>query len=302
MTSKIIHIENVPQVHRIFGLPKEKNPLISVVRHSDIVVPEGMEEVSFSMSLYVVSFKGNQKAQLTYGRNSYDFQEGTIIFFAPGQVYSAVSADFSDCTDEWTILFHPDFLLTSNLGDQIDQYHFFTYEVNEALHISEDEKKSLNDFVVKIEKECNQNVDRYTQELIAINLESILKYCQRYYERQFITRRHFHQDYIIRFEKFLKDYFSHEVMDKGIPTVTQCGEAMNMSGHYLSDLLKAETGKSAKEYIDLQLVTKAKNLLINSRKSVSEVAYTLGFNYPNHFSKLFKSKTGYSPSIFRNIT
>lgn len=301
MKNDIINISSIAEAHRLFGLPKPKHPLISVFRHGDLVIEEDYIDQRFIMDLYLISLKVNQQNVLKYGRNTYDFQEGTIVFMAPNQIFSTSSSDYSACDEEWNIIFHPDFLYKTHLSELIEQLDYFDYESNEALHLSDEEKHSLTDFVIKIEREYNQNIDKHTHELIAINLESILKYCQRYYARQFITRTHAHQDYVVQFERYLKDYFSGSLIDKGLPSVKQCGQALNMSPHYLSDLLKAETGKSAKEHIDLSTVNKAKTLLLQSKQSISEVAYEMGFEYPNHFSKVFKAKTGFSPSDFRKL-
>lgn len=200
----------------------------------------------------------------------------------------------------WTILFHPDLIRKSELGKVIDQYSFFGYDTNEALHLSEKERQFLNTLVDTIEQEITQNLDRHSQELIVQNLETILKYASRYYDRQFYTRTNLNQDLISKFEAFLKSYFdSEDLINKGIPTITQCGEALNMSGPYLSDLLRTETGKSAKDHIHSFLINKAKTILLNSKDSVSQVAYQLGFEYPQNFSKLFKNKTGISPKEYR---
>ena len=202
----------------------------------------------------------------------------------------------------WSIFIHPDLIRKSELGENIHQYSFFDYDVNEALHVSEKEKTSLTEIVYKIEREINQNLDRHSQNLIIHNLEAILKYCNRYYDRQFLTRTNYNKDFISHFEKYLNHYFSsNQLLEKGIPTVSECGKALNMSGHYLSDLLKIETGKTAKEHIHLKLIDKAKHKLLNSNLSVKSLAYDLGFEYPQHFSKLFKSKVGVSPSEYRTL-
>lgn len=301
MNPEIIHVKTLSEVHKLFGLPKPKHPLVSVLRHTDLKVDKQFEAQRFSTDMYMISLKGKQQAVLKYGRNSYDFQEGTMVFIAPNQVFSAKEADFSEARDEWSILVHKDFVAQLTLGKIMADFHFFNYESNEALHLSDDEKTSLTEIVHKIEREYNQNIDKHTNEIIGINLESLLKYCQRYYDRQFITRKSLNKGILVRFENYLKDYFGKNLTVDGIPTVAQCGRALHMSDHYLSDLLKTETGKSAKEHIDLFLVDKAKGLLLQSNQSISEIAYELGFSYPNHFSKLFKSKTGISPSEYRNF-
>jgi AraC family transcriptional activator of pobA len=300
MESQIIHIDSISALHQLFGLSKPKHPLLSVIRHSDMIIDTAYIDQRFSLDMYMISLKGSQLCELKYGRNKYDFQEGSIVFIGPNQVFSSSTTDFSETKDEWTILIHVDFIINVGMHQSLQQYPFFNYDDMEALHLSDIEKKSLTEIVHKIEAEYNQRIDQHTDEIIAINLESLLKYCQRYYGRQFITRKTLNKGILMQFENFLNAYFTSELSEKGVPTVTQCGAALNLSPYYLSDLLKAETGKSAKEHIDLQLIHKAKSLLLQSNDSINEIAYHLGFEYPNHFSKLFKSKTGQSPSEFRN--
>jgi len=200
----------------------------------------------------------------------------------------------------WSIIFHPDLIRKSELGKTIKDYSFFDYDLHEALHVSEKEKQMLNALVQLIDAELQQNIDKHSQELIIVNLESILKYCRRYYDRQFYTRSNQNKDLIVRFEGYLEAYFaSEDLVDQGLPTVTQCGKALNMSGSYLSDLLKLETGSSAKDHIHAFIIERAKNQLLSTNMSVGEVAYSLGFEYPQHFSKLFKAKTGFNPTQYR---
>ena len=296
----IHHVKSITEIHQLFQLAKPKHPLVSVFRHSDLVVPDNFTSQSFTTDMYMISIKEKQEAVVNYGRETYDFQEGTVVFFSPNQVFSFSSADFSNCEEEWTLVFHPDFIAKTNLGNEIDNYHFFNYEINEALHISEDEKLALNDMILKIEKEYYQLIDKHTQEIICINIEAVLKYCQRFYARQFITRKTENYGYLSKFEAYLKKYFAQNLIDKGLPTVKECASAMHLSPHYFSDLLKEETGKTAKEHIDLFVIKKAKIQLQNQALSISEVAFGLGFDYPNHFSKFFKSKTGLSPTEYRS--
>lgn len=301
MQKPVQHIKTISELHQLFGLSKPKHPLVSVVRHSDFHIDVEFTDQRFSLEMYLISLKGKQEATLKYGRNNYDFQEGSMVFIAPNQVFASSSTDFSETHDEWTIVIHSDFIQNLGLQNSLMQYRFFNYEENEALHLSDIEKLSLTDIIHKIETEYHQRIDKHTDEIIAINVESLLKYCQRYYERQFFTRKNANKGVLVQFENFLNRYFQNDITEKGIPSVTQCGEAMNLSPYYLSDLLKAETGKSAKEHIDLVLINRAKNRLLQSNVSISEIAYELGFDYPNHFSKLFKSKTGMSPKEFRTL-
>lgn len=298
--SEFHQIHSVSQIHEMFGLEKPLHPLITIIRKWP-KVDFDFSEVKVSSDLYLLSMKGKMNGTtFQYGRNSYDFEEGTLVFMAPGQI-----ASFADPIEElddsgWSILFHPDLIRKSELGKTIRDYSFFGYDVNEALHLSDKEKNFLIEMVAKIEMEINQNMDKHSQELIIQNIETILKYSNRYYDRQFYTRSNLHQDLLTQFERFLKNYFdTDQHKTKGLPSLTACGSALNMSGSYLSDLLKLETGRSAKDHIHSFIIDKAKNALLNSNESVSSIAYELGFEYPQHFSKLFKTKTGNSPSEYR---
>jgi AraC-like DNA-binding protein len=295
-------IKTVSDVHRFCGMQSPMHTLITVIRKWP-EVDSDYTDLKIVSDLYMISMKGKTTAKtFQYGKNSYDFEEGTLVFMSPNQVLS-----FSDPVNEvsdsgWTILFHPDLIRKSELGKTISQYSFFKYEINEALHLSDKEKKSLNDLVEKIETELNQNIDKHSQDIIIQNIESILKYSNRYYDRQFYTRANLNKDFVTKFEKYLNDYFSSlEITEKGIPSLQQCGEALNMSGPYLSDLLKIETGSSAKDHIHAYIIEKAKTSLLNSTAPISDIAFSLGFEYPQHFSKLFKSKVGLSPSEYRSF-
>lgn len=299
---EIVKLNNISEVHQLLGLGKPKHPLISVYYHSPELVANSTR-ISVTGNLYYIAMKDGIRGTFQYGRNSYDFEEGAMMFLAPNQVYTPPEEIKTEVDAiGWSILFHPDLIRQASLGKTIHEFSFFDYDVNEALHLSDIEKQTLTDLVKKIEAEINQNIDKHSQEIININLESILKYCKRYYDRQFLTRSNWNKDFVIRFEKYLKNYFlSDDLIEKGLPTIQECGEALNMSGHYLSDLLKSETGKSAKEHIHLQVIEKAKTLLLNTNHSIAEIAYSLGFEYPQNFSTLFKTKTGFSPSQYRGL-
>lgn len=298
--TEFIHIQSISQLHQLMEIEKPVHPLISVVRHSkDMKISFG--NARFNSDLYFISLKENIKGSFKYGRNAYDFEEGTLLFVAPGQVMSS-NEEIDPDLGGWSIFFHPNLIQKSSLATTITDYHFFNYEIHEALHLSDKEKATLTECVLKIEEEINQNIDKHSQELIVHNIESILKYGLRYYDRQFAVRSNQNQDHLSKFEAFLKHYFNqNQQIETGIPTVEICGKAMNMSGKYLSDLLKAETGKSLLEHIHLFIVEQAKSTLLNSNLSVSEISYSLGFDYPQHFSKLFKTKTGLSPSEYRHL-
>lgn len=237
---------------------------------------------------------------MTYGRKSYDFEEGVMMFIAPGQVISPHISEVDEENQGWTILFHPDLIRGSHLATKIGDYRFFSYEVDEALHLSDQEKQTLTELAEKIKREISQGIDKHTKNLISGNIELLLDYCVRYYDRQFFTRSSASSDLVCAFEKLLREYYQgHDVIESGIPTVAYCGKKLGLSPYYLSDLLKKETGKSAKEHIQFFLIEKAKNQLLGTSLSISQIAYELGFDYPAHFTKLFKSKTGINPSEYR---
>jgi len=297
-------IESISALHKILGLETPEHPLISITLAADqpdsITVLEG----KYRLDLYMISLKTDCEADVKYGRNAFDFQEGTLTFSAPGQAFDFKESLVNIQKDKegWMLLFHPDFLRFSALGVSIADYAFFDYENFEALHVSGREKKMLLEFVKNIKLEITQNIDKHSQQLITINIESLLRYSSRYYDRQFYTRINLNKGVLAQFEHFLKAYFaSEQIIKDGLPSVQACGKAVNLSGYYLSDLLKIETGKTVKEHIHMYMVNQAKNKLLGSTESVSQIAYGFGFEYPQHFSKLFKAKTGVSPSHYRNL-
>lgn len=301
--SNIIHIKTVSQVTDFLGLPKPNHPLVSVIRRCDIKKGFSFSNLRFVIDLYQITLKAHFHGTLKYGRNSYDFQEGTMIFTSPGQTLSFEGNHEEDTSEEgWVVLFHPDLIRNSELGKNIHTYAFFSYDVNEALHLSNKEKESLGELVTKVETEINQNIDKHSQKLIIANIELILDYCLRYYDRQFYTRTNLNQDIVSKFERLLLSYYaSDKPINEGIPSVRYCGKALNMSPNYLSDLLKKETGRNAKEHIHYHVIDLAKTSLLNSNEPISGIAFDLGFEYPQHFAKIFKSKTGMSPTEFRNL-
>jgi YesN/AraC family two-component response regulator len=251
-------------------------------------------------NFYMISLKYHN-CPLYYGRNYYDFEEGSLVFTSPGQVFETKSPPTKGLNDGWILFFHPDLLLKSPLGKTIKSYSFFSYAVHEALHLSEDEKSIINQCVKGVEREYFQNIDKHSQGVIVSNLELLLNYCNRFYDRQFYTRSNHQQDVITKVEELLASYFnSDEALKEGIPTVKYCAEKVSLSPNYLSDLLKKETGKNTQEHIHHYLIEKAKNMLLTSKASVGEIAYDLGFDYPQYFGNLFKKKVGMSPNQFRS--
>jgi len=296
----IINIDSITQVHDFLGLPKPKHPLISVIPIDDRMTQMDYGDFTYVLNFYQISLKSGIKGNLIYGRNSYDFEEGSIIFMQPGQTLKVENNEDVANGKGWTLIFHPDLITKSTLGKTIEDYSFFSYEVSEALHLSDEEKLTITDLVKKIEKEYNQNIDKHSQKLIISNIELILDYCTRFYDRQFYTRTNLNLDHISKFEEMLRQYYKeNRQFETGIPAVSYFGEQMNMSSYYLSDLLKKETGLGANDHIHQYIVNTAKNRLLSTNDPVSQIAYDLGFEYPQHFTKVFKKKTGKSPVEFR---
>ncbi len=301
--NETITLKSVTQAHQIFGLEKPNHPLISVFQNTPNMITDFVG-VRFVTEMYFVSMKDGVMGTFQYGRNSYDFQEGMMTFVAPGQTMGKPSGEVPEEVDNtgWTVLFHPDLIRKSELGRNIDRYTFFGYDVFEALYLSDKEKQALTGLAQKIEAELAQNIDRHTQKLVISTLELLLDYCTRYYDRQFYTRSDLHIDVVTQFEGFLKDYFQTSTqLEYGLPSVKYCSEQLHMSPNYLSDLLKKETGRNAQDHIHAFVINKAKTMLLNSTDSVTKVAFDLGFDYSQHFSRLFKSKTGMSPKEYRNL-
>jgi AraC-like DNA-binding protein len=297
-------VNSISQAHSVMGLATPRHPLVSVVQARDMRATINFQGVKVTNNLYQITLKQLGCGNLQYGKNTYDYEEGTLVFIAPGQVtvFEGEMPSENDPAEGWTLAFHPDLIRKSDLADKIDDYTFFQYDVNEALHLSEEEKKTIEELLDKIEKEYSQNLDRHSQNLIISNIELLLDYCTRFYDRQFYTRTNLNTDVVSRFENLLKDYYkTHKTHELGIPSVHYCAGELNLSKNYLSDLLKKETGKTAQEHIHLFIIEKAKNSLLNSSNSISEIGYDLGFEYPQHFSNLFKLKTGLSPSKYRSL-
>jgi AraC family transcriptional activator of pobA len=298
---EIINLDTISETHRFLGIEKPKHPLISVLRIGDVLQNLEVDNVKYSLGLFQISLKDNCPFTIAnYGRNSYDYQEGTMVFTAPNQVLEFKKAEAIEEDAGWSLVFHPDLIRKSELGKKMDSFSFFSYASNESLHLSDEERKTLTEIVEKIEKEFSNNIDAHSQTLIISNLELLLNYCVRYYDRQFYTRTNLNEDIASQFVKLLKDYYKqNKQLELGIPSVQYCGEAMNMSPKYLSDLLRKETGQSTQDHIHKYIIEKAKNRLLNSNESASEIAYALGFEYPQYFSKVFKKKTTMSPNEFR---
>jgi AraC-like DNA-binding protein len=278
------------------NLPKPLNPLITIIDHSQTASQIGQEK--FLLDFYDISIKRSFKGKLKYGKCNYDFDEGTMSFIAPNQIIS-VDDDDDRNRDGWSLLFHPDIIRQYPLGKTIKQYGFFSYEVNEALHLSEAEEKIIESIIQNIQKEIEARLDNFSQDVIVSNLELLLSYSNRFYGRQFITRKMASNDLLTNFDRILNGYFNGDAHLE-LPTVEQIADELNVSPGYLSDLLRNLTGQNTQQHIHEKLIEKAKEILATTNLTVSEVAYQLGFEYSQSFSKLFKSKTNLTPSEFRS--
>lgn len=295
----VVHLKHITDINR-FVQSTTKHPLVSVVDFSK--VDEYLEEdTRISADFYSIMFKNYCANHLKYGRQSLDFQDGSLICIAPKQVLE-MDTEIEQKEDMmgWGLFFHPDLLRGTSLGQKMKEYTFFSYEMTEALHLSDKEKQTLFDCVQKIETELQENIDAHSQTLIVSNIELLLNYCARYYGRQFITRKNSNSTTVQKVERWIQDYFkSDQVRTKGLPTVKMMADEMHLSPSYLGDLLKRETGMNAQDHIHYHLIEEAKSILMNTDQSVGEIAYALGFEYPQYFSKLFKLKTGQTPVQFR---
>ncbi|WP_343635388.1 AraC family transcriptional regulator [Fluviicola sp.] len=295
------HIKTIEEYHRILGIGAPEHPLISVINLEEVPAYSGDEAVSVVFDFYMISLKetvsGNVKYK--YGQQQYDFDNGMLFFLAPRQVFS-FQAEEGFKSKGWMILIHPDFMWGTSLAKTIGQYGFFDYAVNEALFISEKEEQVLVQFITNIEREYRANVDQFSEHIIVSQLESLLSYSERFYQRQFFTRKISNHGLLDRLEKLLDAKFKDiHLAEAGIPTVNDLAAELNISPNYLSNVLKVTTGLSTQQHIHGKVVEKAKEKLSTTGLTVSEIAYGLGFEYTQSFSKLFKSKTGLSPLEFR---
>jgi AraC-like DNA-binding protein len=291
----ILKFETVSQ-YNAFNNHETLHPLVSVIDFSK-ASPRKLRRTYFGF--YLVLLKDVHCGDIRYGKNTYDYQEGTLIFLAPGQIFGDPSEELYQPKGHG-IVFHADLIKGTSLGRHIDDYNFFSYNVNEALHISERERQLVLDSFSKINYELEHAVDKHSKMLIADNIELLLNYCVRFYDRQFITRDNVHKGILELFETMLNEYFTSDKPQRiGLPSVAYCATECNLSSNYFGDLIKKETGKSAHEYIQLKLINVAKEKIAGENKSVSEIAYSLGFKYPQHFTRVFKQQTGVTPLEYR---
>lgn len=294
-----IAINSISELHRLMGLPKPLHPLIGLINMDEVQSSEKTEELHFLLNFYGVSLKKNISGKLKYGQNYYDFDEGVLAMTAPKQILSVGSEENYKVSGYW-LVFHSDFILNYPLGKVIKDYGFFSYTVNEALHLSDKEEKMLEGIFKNIEQEYQTSIDQFSQDVMVSHLELFLNYCNRFYNRQFLTRKKAGNDLLSKMEELLDEYFKNDkLIESGLPTVQYFAEIMNVSSNYLSDMLRTLTGQSTQQHIHNKLIEKAKETLTTTNLSVSEIAYQLGFEHPQSFSKLFKSKTNLTPIEFR---
>ncbi|MGN7723166.1 helix-turn-helix domain-containing protein [Chitinophaga sp. 22620] len=288
-------INSISEFHRLLSLPEPRHPLVSVINLAESVFLEDEIWKSFVNRFYCVALKREAKGKTRYGQQHYDYDKGVLSFTAPNQVQQ-LDLQNIECGSGYLLIFHPDFLLQHTLASSIHHYGFFDYAVNEALHLSAGEEDDLITILHKIDKEC-QHIDKHTHEIILTQIESLLKYSNRFYERQFLTRKNNNSALLTRFEQLIDDYFNSDV--QGLLTVQYIAAQMNLSPNYLSDLLRVHTGQNTQQHIHEKLIAKAKEKLSTTSLSVSEIAYALGFEHAQSFSTLFKKKTNLSPLEFR---
>ncbi|WP_337993768.1 helix-turn-helix domain-containing protein [Mucilaginibacter sp. KACC 22773] len=289
-------LESVTQFNTERG-QETLHPLVTVLDQSE---SKQIRPARFISELYVVFLKNEKCADLRYGRNHYDYQEESLIFIAPGQVAGFDEEDTLIQPNGWALAFHPDFIRGTSLGKLIRDYNFFSYNVMEALHVSAREKEILLQCFGKVKYELEHPIDKHSRKLIASNIELLLNYCERFYDRQFITREHLNKDILTRFEELMDHYFTTDKPTAfGLPSVAYCAEQLHLSAKYFGDLVKKETGQSAQEYIQRKLIDVAKERMSDAGKSISEIAYEMGFKYPQHFTRVFKQWVGQSPHDYR---
>jgi AraC family transcriptional regulator, transcriptional activator of pobA len=289
-------IDTVAQFNRDRG-QKTMHPLVSVLDQS---VSTQVEEARYLSELYIIFLKDTKCEELKYGRRHYDYEEGTILFIAPGQVFGFEGNGKLLQPSGWALVFHPDLIRGTHLSKRINEYSFFSYDATEALHVSDAEREIVLECFRKIRYELAHAIDKHSRTLIVSNIELFLDYCVRFYDRQFVTREHIHKDILAGFENVLNEYFgSEKPQTVGLLSVAYCAEQFHLSPKYFGDLIKKETGKSAQEYIHLKLIDLAKDKIVDTSKTVSEVAYELGFKYPSHFTRFFKRQVGNTPNEYR---
>lgn len=293
-------IKTISEFHRLRGLPNPEHPLVSIIDYSSIKRPANNDEVNLILDFYMISLKRGIGGKMYYGQQEFDFDDGLMAFMEPNQVFRIQSDPaIKEERSGWLLLIHPDFLWNTALAKSIRRYEYFDYSVNEALFLSEKEQKTLNSIIDNIKQEYQMNIDRFSKQIIISQIESLLNYSERFYNRQFITREKSNHQILERLEKLLDEYFEHKIAEKGLLSVQFIADELNISPKYLSTLLKTLTGQNTQQHIHNKLIEVAKEKLSTTNLSVSEIAYEMGFEHSQSFSKLFKSKTAQSPLEFR---
>jgi AraC family transcriptional activator of pobA len=295
--NSLYKFESLTDFHQVFGLEKPLHPMISFIDINEIKKLPVNFPKSMVMNFYKISYKTGLCGQAKYGQNYYDFGEGGLVFTSPNQIFESPSGNSAS---GFLLLIHPDFFLTYSLAKKIKEYGFFSYAVNEALHLSDKEKETILSIFNIIDEELKSRIDDFSQDVMIAQIELLLNYCNRFYKRQFITRKAINNDLLQKLEEILDDYFNNSSsIQQGIPTVQLLADKLNMSSSYLSDMLRSLTGQNAQQHIQIKLIEKAKEKLSTTNLSISEIAYQLGFEHSQSFSRLFKSKSGVSPLEFR---
>lgn len=302
MNKEILRSKSVTELLEGMRLGKPNHPQIAIVDTSKLAYGEEFVGMRFSSDLYCIALK-DAGCGIDYGRNHYDFTKGALIFTSPGQVFKVRKAQRLNQSNGWMLYFHADLIRNTSLGARIDNYNFFDYDVHEALHLSDQEEATLTNIVQLIQEEISQRIDNYSQQVLVSHIELILNYSVRFFERQMNTRSAQHTDILSRVEISLKSYYqNNDLVKTGPPTIQYLADTCHLSQSYLSDVLSKETGMSARDHINNFLIEKAKHKLLSSTDTVSGIAYSLGFNYPHYFSRLFKQKTGLTPQKYRQST
>lgn len=295
----IKRISSISAYNNLLGV-ETQHPLVSVIDFSRCAQ---MYHERHIFDFYVVFLKEVKCGDMTYGRHTYDYQEGTIVCIAPGQVIGIVNNGEKFQPKGWALCFHPDLIHGTSLGKHISEYSYFSYEAHEALHISEKEREVFVDCLTNIQHELDHSIDRLSKRLIAKNIELLLDYCLRFYERQFVTREKVNHDILSKFERLLDKYFANNNAERnGLPSVKYCASELCLSPNYFGDLIKKETGQTAQEYIQRHIIELSKERILDPQKNIGQVAYELGFQYPQHFTRMFKRATGMTPNEYRSQT
>ncbi|GAB3942873.1 helix-turn-helix domain-containing protein [Spirosoma harenae] len=297
-SGEVLQVKTIAQYYAACGLGKPKHPLMGIYQFGEMPMPSIQRPVRFTLGFYVITIKYNCTCKSLYGQTSYDYDEGVMGFTAPNQVLG-LDKEFTAPDSGWCLLVHPDLLLYHDLARKIKNYHFFHYEVDEALILSEAEEQDVEGLFQKIKQELDRPIDNFSQDVLIAQLDLLLTYSNRFYNRQFLTRKPLNHHLLSKFEVLLEDRFSGETITDGLPTVSYFADKLSLSSKYLSDMLKQLTGLTAQQHIHEKLIEKAKEKLSITQLSISEIAYELGFEHSQSFSKLFKAKTKQSPVEFR---